>query len=289
MLSRAPAPSSPTKAQLQSKATTLPPIERKPRETVGQGDQSLILANGHNKVLMVTRYIVAKKIELLRTKVALDQRSKDLAIPEFVGMNENLASLIDPDNPEKAKKRFKYSNNILPTEIWTTNIVYQLPRYEGSLEDCKGQLRYKEDSIEQLETYLYNVIDLLHEHHLTHNDISLKNIFYSGTYPNLNFHLGDFGSLTENSSVKHQKKCEADESKIAYVINQLKQILENKRNIVNNKNGYLKEILPCFATRQAKKFGISPIKGSKIKNTPSFESPLENKEEKSSSKKKLHF
>ncbi|MBI2792423.1 MAG: hypothetical protein HYX61_10740 [Gammaproteobacteria bacterium] len=287
MLSRAP--SSPTKAQLQSKAMTLPPIERKPRETVGQGDQSLILANGHNKVLVVTRYMVAKKIELLRTKVALDQRSKGLAIPEFVGMNENLANLIDPDNPQKAKKSFKYSSNILPTEIWSTNIVYELPRYEGSLEDCKGVLRYKEDSIEQLETYLYNVIDLLHEHNLTHNDISLKNIFYSGTYPHLEFHLGDFGSLTENSPAKHQKKCEADDSKIVYVINQLKQILENKRNIVNNKNSYIQETLPYFAARQAKKFGISPIKGPKINNTPRSESTSENIEEKSSSKKKLRF
>jgi hypothetical protein len=281
-------PSSPTKSALLTKATTLPPLERKPRNTIGQGAQSLILANGHNKVLMVTRYTVAKKIELLRAKVAHDQRSKSLAIPEFVGMNENLASLIDPDNPGKAKKSFKYSGNILPAEIWSTNIVYELPRYEGSLEDCKGGLRYKEDSIEKLEIYLYDVMDLLHEHNLTHNDICLKNIFYSGTYPHLEFHLGDFGSLTENSSVQHQKKREADDSKITYVINQLKKILEKKRNIVNNKNSYLKETLPYFAARQAKKFGISPIKIPKISN--SSESTLaEDIEDKSSSKKKLRF
>ncbi len=215
---------SPFKAQLAKKTAALTPLKEITREVIATGRQSVVLAEGDNHVLLVTPYLVAKQnLELLRK---LNTRTCPFACPQLVALNANLGELINPLNPDKARNFTKKQFSIMYPKIWYDNVVYQLPRFDGTLEDLK---EYSEESINQLNKTLTESLTFLHKNGLTHNDLSLKNIFYSGQHPHLQFHLGDFGSVTKNSKITHETLRLKDFMRLGRVVAQAQKILERKR------------------------------------------------------------
>ncbi len=222
-------PDSPTKDKLRKAVADKLPLERKKREEIAKGGQSIILADGHTTVLLVTRTVVAKRVEILREALANDTQDTSLIeIPTMVGVDVDLMSLMDPDLPELKHAAKKKELNVQFPEIWKKNIVYQLQRHEGNVENLEN-VRFKEDTIERLEKTLYDSIAILHRNNITHGDICAKNILYSGTYPNFTFRLCDFGSCDVSDPVKDAKKYAADLQKIQRVVQKAKDILTKIR------------------------------------------------------------
>lgn len=233
---------SPAKRQIANRAGHLDPIIQRQREVIGCGAQSLVLANGHNQVYTVTRTTIAQNIELLRE---VPEDPNLFSIPKVVGINQDLAKLISPDAPEKTKKRISKIYEINPPQLWVSNIVYELPRYDGTLEDLK-KIRFNEASIKTLQETLQSALTLLHDHGLSHNDISLRNVFYKGQLPHLKFFLGDFGSLTKNTEANHETKCGKDLMRLQRVIDKAKEILASKEKYTNKKKQIIRSLLPQF-------------------------------------------
>jgi|GEM_PF-6421228 len=223
--------SSPIKQQIAKRAGQLRSITQRQRDIIGCGSQSVVLANGHNEVYVVTRTIVAKNIELLRD---LPEDPALFSIPKVVGINEDLVKLISGNAPLKTKKRLSKQYDINPPQLWNSNIIYSLPRYDGTLEDLKI-IRFNEESIKTLRETLYQALTLLHDNGLSHNDISLRNIFYKGQHPHIKFFLGDFGKLTKNDDASHDKKCGKDLMRLERVIVKVRETLARKERIREKK------------------------------------------------------
>ncbi len=215
---------SPTKAKLAESAQKLPPPSPRKRAIVGTGDQSVVLDNGHKEVLVVTRYQVAKKFELLRE--AFDPVPKNLPfhIPKLAAMNKPIAKLQDP-NISKMNEKFYRKHYSIYGNLLEDNVVFKLPRYDGTLEDLY-QKRFNELIIAKLQKTLTESLALLHEKGITHNDLSPKNIYYIGEHPKTIFYLGDFGSITLNDPHVHDKACRKDFSKMNAVLSQMENRLK---------------------------------------------------------------
>lgn len=217
-------PSSPFKKSLQVKVAKLEPLEKIHREVVAAGQQSLVLTEGHHHVLLATRYLVAKNnVQYLQK---LDPATCPFALPSLVAFNVDLAALIDPLKPNKTRGYIKRHYTIYP-ELWCNNVIYKMPRYPGTLMDLK-KIRFNEISIEHLNKTIQASLKFLHDNDLTHNDISAKNIFYSGQHPTLQFHLGDFGSITLNSKTTHELKRQKDMQRLKRVVEEAHRILKAK-------------------------------------------------------------
>lgn len=238
------------------------PIKKKPYEIIGSGSQSIVLEKNHHRVFIVTGMQVSQRIALLHKKLSAST-PLSIAIPIPVAQNIDLGSLVNPDHPANGMKTIKQHIPTLYRTLQKENTVYELPRYAGTLENLKT-IRFKAPSIQVLEKTLHAALRLLHQHNLTHNDLSLKNIFYSGVFPDLAFHLGDFGSLTENSNPKkHAKKCSADFRRLNKIIADATSILKDKYTPLPYSD-YSTQFMPNFENKRREKLGISPIKAPAV-------------------------
>lgn len=218
---------SPFKQALANRVGKLETLDKKKREIIGCGAQSVVLANSHKEVYVVTRTVVAKSIELLKD---LPERPTLFAVPKVVGINIELAGLISTEAPEKTKKEIRKIHDINPSQLWNRNIVYSLPRYDGTLEDL-NTLRFSKDSVKTLRSTLQEALTFLHDNGLTHNDIALRNVFYKGQSPHLTFFLGDFGKVTKNDENSHGTKCAKDLMRLNLLIDKVYKTLEHKEEI----------------------------------------------------------
>jgi len=134
-----------------------------------------------------------------------------------------------------------------------------MPRFAGTCENLIST-GFKEDSIAHLESRLSETLQLLHAKRLTHNDIALRNIFYTGTYPHLQFYLGDFGSSSFNTRLAHVQKSAEDLKTCQHVVGNAKKILSNKSQETPEKLRQLHKMLPVFAQIRRRKLGLSPRK-----------------------------
>ncbi len=234
--------SSPVKKHIANRAGPLQSFVQRKRAIIGCGAQSVVLTNGHNEVYVVTRTTIAQNIELLRD---LPEDPALFSVPKVVGINEDLAKLISPLSPKKTKKQLSKQYTIYPPQLWVSNIIYELPRYDGTLEDLK-KIRFNEDSIKILQETLSKALTLLHKHGLSHNDVSLRNIFYKGQLPHLHFFLGDFGSVTKNSEANHEANCAKDFLRLKRVINKAREILSGKKKNDRKIKKVFRDILPNF-------------------------------------------
>lgn len=246
----------PVMRRLSANAGTLSPLPKIQRQILAGGSESVVLIDGESDVLLVTRKLVAKNIELLH---GLSLAKQPFVKPQIVGIDADLALLINPDSKASGKRLAKDQGAVFYSELWTKNVVYRLPRYDGTLENLKS-MSFNEASILKLEITLEKAITFLHDHGLTHNDIAMKNIFYNGKAPNLEFYLGDFGSLSKNTSKTHEKKCQLDFERVAHIIRKAKEILEHKNKIRKKHNQPSQMFLPSFTNRLRARIGLSPIK-----------------------------
>jgi hypothetical protein len=254
---------SPVKKQIAERAGKLMPLIKRKHPIVGVGAQSVVLANGHNEVYVITRTTVAQNIELLRD---LPSDPSLFSVPRVVGINEDLAKLISPQSPDKTKKQVSKQYHINYPQLWMSNIVYVLPRYDGTLEDLKG-LRFNEDSIIALQETLSKALTVLHTHGLSHNDVSLRNIFYKGQAPHLQFFLGDFGSVTKNSE-NHHENCAKDFLRLQRVTDKAREILARKVKHVQKIKNVFRSIVPNFdRQRKDPETSIIPMEIERVGET----------------------
>jgi len=251
---------SPFKQKLVERSGPFSSLEKRNRNVFACGAQSLVLTEGLQHVLVITQTSVAKNIELLRD-VPDDETL--FSKPKVVGINVDVGELLDPDSPLKAKNNIKKNHGISYPHLLTKNVVYLLPRYDGTLEDLSA-IRFQQHNIDDLNRTLNKALKVLHQHNITHNDLSLKNIFYKGQYPNIEFFLGDFGSLTNNEPKKHAVKCATDLSRLKRLIDKAQQILGKKENFAEKTRSTL-SFVPAYSARQQqlmnttfKKMRVSP-------------------------------
>lgn len=233
---------SPFKQKLVARSGPFANLEKCKRNVLACGAQSLVLGAG-SEALVVTMTQIAERIELLHD-LPVDETL--FSKPKIVGINVDVATLIDPENPSKAKKSISKSHTIYYPQLWNKNIIYTLPRYDGTLEDLVG-MYYTTRNITQLEKMLSRALKLLHNHHLTHNDLSLRNIFYKGSHPDIQFFLGDFGSLSKNVGKVHDQKVQKDLTRCNRIIAKAKEILEQKKTNDTKPSG---SVLPSYSRRQ---------------------------------------
>lgn len=240
---------------LVANAGTLSPLLKIQRQILAGGSESVVLIDGDD-VLLVTRKHLGMNIEFLHGLPLDDQ---PFVKPKIVAIDADLASLIDPDSKPRAKRIAKERSAVFYPELWTKNVVYRLPRYDGTLEDLKS-VSFKETDIQNLEKILTKALKFLHTHGLTHNDIALKNIFYKGEYPDLHFYLGDFGSLSKNDENAHNLKKQLDLARLTHVVGKVKAILEFKNDVRTKLNDPSQQQLPSYNNRLRARLGISPMK-----------------------------
>jgi hypothetical protein len=202
-------------------------IEKKEHPFLAAGSQSIVLKDGHNQVLLVAPYRSATNIELLRKNF---QKSADLPfhLPELVALNRPLNELIHPHNASFGGELKTSLMTSINTGIWQNNVVYRLPRYENNLEALKN-IRFKAETIVQIQNDISKALETLHSKDLTHNDIALRNIFYTGSLPNFKFYLGDFGSVKQSKrTTQGSPQKDLDFHKLNLVIKKLEEILKTK-------------------------------------------------------------
>lgn len=240
---------------------TIPPYpEARTREIIGIGNQSIVLANGHKKVLVITRRSVADNIELLRSVCKPGTYDANLLeIPQYVASNVDLAWLMNPKHPEVARKNCKEQFKVVYHRLWTENVVYEMPRYDGTLEDLKN-IRFKEDSLTTLESTMRKTLAIFHKRKLSHNDVAERNIFFKGTYPNLQFYLGDFGSVSQNDAKTHKRKSSVDLNRLQRVMDKENETLKKKYHSPSGKSQYLQINFPSLTKNHWEKIGRSPEK-----------------------------
>lgn len=276
---------SPIKRLIAQNAGRLRSLPKKKREILAGGSESVVLVDAHKTVLLVTRKIAAKNIELLHGLI-LDEQP--FVKPKIVAIDADLVKLMNPDNPELAKRSAKEKGAVFYPELWKKNVVYSLPRYDGTLLDL-AQLRFKEKNIEALEAMLTQALTFLHQQQLTHNDLALKNIFYKGEYPHLQFYLGDFGSLSKNTEKNHSLKCANDFKRMRRVIDNLKRILAykvKKRSEISQRS---QALLPIFTAQLMKKMGVSPLPLTTAARAGQTQARAEASVSKQTAKRRLRF
>lgn len=248
---------SPTKMKLIEAAVKLPPPSPKARDVVGTGDQCMVLSNGHHEVLIVTRYLIAKKFEILRDAFNPIPTDLPFHIPEFVARNQDIPKLQAAHRNPKNEKFFKEQYAIYE-KLLKENYVYKLVKYDGTLEDF-FKLHYTEFTIDLVRQRLQSALSALHDKNITHNDLSPKNIFYKGGLPSIVFYLGDFGSITVNNAASHPEKVSRDLSKLNGILEQMKRKLDYRHNdpyTPYRKLTYDEPSLAVDVIKQQKKYGL---------------------------------
>lgn len=220
------------------------------------GDQSLVLKKGKDQILLATSYGAAKSIEIVRGCFSNNQSMTSLAIPTLVGIDLNIANLLNPDDPAAALRKIKHELKCQHTKTLTTNIVYELPRFSGTLEDI-AELRFKDDSIEELSSSLRLALETLHKQGITHGDLALRNIFYLGTYPDYQFFLGDFGKASQTKRT-FSKRCLKDIADLERLLETVQKTVRDKYNN-SNKRQYIHLMLPSLSNAIRKRKGLSPF------------------------------
>lgn len=268
------------KHRLAANAGTLCALPQRVRPILAVGSESVVLIDSEDSVLLIMRKHVAINIELLH---GLSLDAQPFVKPKIVAIDADLALLMIPHSKAQAKRVAKVQGAVFYPELWTKNVVYSLPRYDGTLEDL-SRISFSEVNIIALEKMLTTALTFLHEHNLTHNDIALKNIFYKGKSPDLQFYLGDFGSLSKKSSKTHAMNCQRDFARVAHVIEKVKKILEHKNAIRKKYDQPSLFLLPSYTNKLRARLGISPLKLP----TPATTDKVENIG-KQSAAKKLRF
>jgi hypothetical protein len=198
----------------------------------------------------------ARGYELVRDCIIENERSAALIPkPIMVGMNVDLAKLINPIHPDKALSMSRMQLSITYTNIWRENVVYRLPKLKGTLSKNLAQLHFKEESIPVLEKTLKDTLKLFHEVGLTHNDVNDKNVGYFETIV-LGFRLFDYGSVTQNDSHCHDEKVKKDLDGVKRIIEKVNGKFK-QRQYKSCKNDYF-STLPSFRNKIRKKIGLSP-------------------------------
>lgn len=250
------------------------PLSTREREVVGCGQSSVALTDTDHTILLVTTTKSARNIQLLVDHVAkLKEQGvkipEALILPEPVGTDLDVASLISPDNPSKGKKRLNARTASLKPGLWEHNVVYRLERFDGTIEDFDGVL-FKQDSIKQLMEMLTEALDFMHHNGFTHNDIAGRNLFFKGEYPKLIFGLGDFGDCSYN--VKHlvkskvEKKAGKDEDKQAWDLSAHHSKIRDEYARMNSLEDRLKKLLQSKESPQ--KGVASPSERAKLAGRP---------------------
>ncbi len=258
------------KGKLQNTAPQLPPIPAKKREIISSGAQSLVLAESHKEVLLVTTRKTAENIALLSNRV----KSALIDVPVHVGDNVSLVTLLTGvASPDKKLIQATRKKHNLPASLLHKNVVFKMPRYDGSLEMLKT-IRFKEDSIRNLKKTLTNTIKLLHNKHLTHNDIVLRNVLYKGEFPNISFRLCDWGSLTASCPIKDSKKFQDDLNKINRIVTKAQEILESKTAF--KKQAQKNSTISANDAKKALALGMSPLKPETTKTIPGMPRKVKN-------------
>ncbi len=215
---------------LFSKKDNLP---KRKRAFLGAGSQSVALEDGHKKILLVVPLSAAKGIELfIKTFSTLSlakQRDLPFELPTLVGINQPLHELMNlASDKSLTHAKGTYLANIQSKIITgSENVVYQLTRCDGSLEDFREKTRFKSNSIDEIQKQISTALTILHNQKLAHGDVALRNIFYTGTYPNFKFYLGDFGSVKPLSAdKKNHPEMAKDKENLNYAIKQLQEKLK---------------------------------------------------------------
>lgn len=206
----------------------------KTRSFLGAGAQSVAIDNGHKKILLVTPLSAAKGIEHVKKAFAklsaTEKQNLPFELPTLVGRNKPLRELMNFATERELKNaRVTYLANITPKIInGNENVIYELTRYDGTLEDFRVQkkIRFKHDSIDQIQQRISSALNILHKENIAHGDIAFRNIFYTGTYPHFKFYLGDFGSVKPVSADKNiPLEFEKDKHNLNVIINKLQKQL----------------------------------------------------------------
>lgn len=220
---------SPTKLKLLAFSKDRPlPISRE-REIIGCGDQCLVFENGHKEVYIVTRYLIAKRFELLNSIFGRYNGELHFHIPDFVTANFPLTQLHSPKMTAQNKSFFKKQYDIY-APLLNDNCIYKMPRYDGTLNDYLIRERLSESAINLLQNTIQTALKELHLRNITHNDLSRKNIYYTGDYPNVKFFLGDFGSISQNEKKDHEKLAAKDLAKLSDIVKTMRSKLDAKYN-----------------------------------------------------------
>lgn len=265
-----PSKTDPDIQRMQTAAVNLPSLESKERAILGAGAHTICLKEGMRTVLLIMGYSKAKNVFLLIESIGqLNQKLLKgfmMDVPQLCGTDQNVYALLDPLDNRSAHQRadleLGYMSSTTFNVIKNKNIVFKMPLYDGTLEFPKA-IRYKENTIKDLERSLYKTLNILHMLGFTHNDINLKNIFYIGEYPNIKLYLGDFSAITKNNESVHVERSKQDFKSVEHVVQQLKNILEAK---YTNSQPEKKLQFPSLEAHRRKKLGVSPIKASLIKD-----------------------
>ena len=207
-------------------------IEEKPHNILGEGAHCIAFEEGHHTVLLATRQLAAKKIFLLSKSLShAEQFPPGFELPQHIATNVNLSSIIDPTKPpDRLRKRHHELLTVSPRDIWNTNYIFRLTRYEGTLEKFHT-IKFNESDIELIRSTLTNILDFFHANKITHNDIAKRNIYYKKSNDKFSFYLGDFSSITHDESEKtYLRKCEKDRSSLEMLLKSLEHLLDQKRS-----------------------------------------------------------
>lgn len=239
-----------TPEALEKSKSLLPPLSKKKYPHFAIGSQSIVLQNEPHHVLIITSHSTAQKIEIVRSTLIDEKFKANLAIPTLVGINESISQLLVPNNPHKKQDYKTCRQNIL-----THNIVYELPKYDGTLDDLLKK-QFEEDSIENLKNTLTKALKYLHDNGITHGDIAKRNIFYTGTYPDFKFFLADFGSVS-NERKTFQERSKKD----LYVLENLLSAIEKevKQRSASLKITDINDTTPLFRASLRNKRGLRPL------------------------------
>lgn len=254
---------------LNNKKKTLPQLDKGVYRYFKNGAQCVILeyndeAHG-NDVLLITNYDDAKKIELVRARCDSDQFKSCLAIPTLKGINENIGHLLNAQDPEDGLRKIRSQSSLNLRNLPNQNIVYSLPKFLGTLENIDS-LRFKNDSYEKLREQLHLALEYLHSQRVAHCDISLRNIFYTGEYPNYQFLLGDFGKASDNP-LTLEKNIAQDKQMLESVLQKIEDAIAEKYHALspsrNNHQNY-----PLLFNALRKRKGLSPLDFDRYARTP---------------------
>lgn len=210
-------------------------VSKRKRSFLGAGAYSVALENGHKKILLVTPLSAAKGIELVKKSFARISKTKQqnwpFELPTLVEINKPLHLLMNLASDQSLNyAKGTYLANVSSKIInGTENVVYELTRYDGTLEDFKENIRFKQSSVDMVKKMISEALDILHKQNVAHGDVALRNIFYTGTYPHFKFYLGDFGSakmITSSSKKNGSPDIVKDKENLNAAIQQLEDKLE---------------------------------------------------------------
>lgn len=230
-------------SHIKAKCVDLPPIKKRSRGLVASGASSLVLRDGHHKVLLATTHASAQNVQdtvdlirKLREEKIIEAAPQSLLLPELVGVDQDVGALLEPDDAKKGLSQLKKNHMLsLSDSPIKNNVVFQMPMMDGNLESLLSK-RFKQDTIDAVKKCLTESLNYLHDIGITHNDIAFRNILYKGVYPNIEIKLTDFGACTLNVEHtddkeklnRHHVKVANDLKAMNHLIKQMEEKLKRK-------------------------------------------------------------